>query len=68
MGVGWFVFVLVCTKRIISDGETSEREIDFEYQEGLLKKEISVFGNKAVICKTTFKSPIGNILVLTNTN
>lgn len=38
MGVGWFVFVLVYTKRIISDGETSEREIDFEYQEGLLKK------------------------------
>lgn len=68
MGVGWFVFVLVYTNRMISDGETSEREIDFEYREGLLKKEISVCGDKAVICKTTFESPIGNILVLTNTN
>lgn len=54
---GWFMFVLVYTNRIISDEETSEREIDFEYQEGLLKKEISVFGDKAVVCKTTLNLP-----------
>lgn len=62
------LFVLVYTNRIISDNETSGRETDFEYQEGLLKKKNSLFGDKAVTCKTTFKSPTGNILALTNSN
>lgn len=34
------LFVLVYTNRIISDNETSGRETDFEYQEGLLKRKI----------------------------
>lgn len=48
-----FVFVFLCTKRIASDEESSESQIDLEYQEGLLKGDISVFDDKAVICKTT---------------
>lgn len=65
MGDGQFMFVLVYANRITSDEETSEREIDADYQEGLFEKDVSVFDDKAVICKTTIKSPIGNILALT---
>lgn len=43
MGYGWFMVVLVYTNRIISHEETSEGEIDFEYQEGLLKKKRLVY-------------------------